>query len=42
MLAEFGVRGELCVADSEIRGGGIETQSILSGAPLNLPHTLAT
>ena len=42
VLAEFGVRGELCVAHAEIGGGGIETQPILAGAPLNLRHTLAT
>ena len=42
VLAEFGVRGELCVADTEIGVGGIETQSILPGATLNLRHTLAT
>ena len=42
VLAEFGVRGELCVADTEIGSDRIETQSILPRAKLNLRHTLAT
>jgi hypothetical protein len=29
VLAEFGVRGELCVADREISVRGIDTQAIL-------------
>ena len=41
MLAEFGVRGKLCVADIETGIGGIQTQSILPGAKLDLRHTLA-
>ena len=42
VLAKFGMRDELCVADTKIGAGGIHTQPILARATLNLRHTLAT